>query len=125
MLDERVTLVQPKRRRRGWNSGWHKGCPIKFWQMPTRPAVYVIYIDGAPVYVGQTTRLRTRIEQHKFDWGYDAKLKTPWGDFPKDSTIHCKYRLSRRAGDWLMWELRLIWKLQPRFNIKSRVRAAA
>jgi len=104
---------------------WKKIDPTLHWRAPNTPAVYVIYLDGAPVYVGQTTRLRTRLEQHKFNWSYAGSLITPWGRFHGDTKILCKYRLSRRMGDWLMWELRLIWKLQPRYNIRSKVKVAA
>lgn len=106
-------------------SSWKRVNPIEHWNAPNKPAVYVIYLDGRPVYVGQTTRLRTRLEQHKFNWGYSGRLITPWGEFHTDTKIRCKYRLSRRAGDWLMWELRLIWKLQPIYNVRSRLRVVA
>jgi len=103
---------------------WKTIVPTDHWEAPNRPAVYVFFLDGEAVYVGQTSQLKKRLEQHGITWGYDGKLKTPWGSFPTTTEATCKFRLSRKIGDWLMWEQRLIWRLQPRYNIKSRVRFA-
>lgn len=74
------------------------------------------YYRAEPVYVGQTNNLSARIDRHQIRPGYGAEWHTPWGDVPNVVGVSCKYRLSRRLGDWAMWELRLIHKLQPRFN---------
>lgn len=98
----------------------HKG------QLPRGPGVYVVYQDGVVVYVGSTTVLsdRCRVYRRKasgIQKNYGERdpnegcLWTPWGPVAPGA-IRIKVKQSRRLGDWLMWEYRLISRLQPRYN---------
>jgi len=84
--------------------------------LPAKPCVYVVYFDDHPVYVGQTNRLSNRFNEHKFRFGYGNEIITPWGDIHKRTRISLKAKFSERYGDWAMWEIRLIRKMQPKFN---------
>lgn len=83
---------------------------------PPKPGVYVIYFDDEVVYIGQSNNLLARIARHRFRHGYARNIRTPWADVPDTVRVYCKYRISRRLGDWAMWEIRLIHRLKPRFN---------
>jgi hypothetical protein len=90
--------------------------------VPSVAACYCIYCDGQLMYVGQSTDLHSRILSHISIPGYSNILQTPWGCFI-DVTV--KYKPSRRYGDWLMDEARLIRRLQPSGNQRgSRARSA-
>lgn len=84
--------------------------------LPTKPGVYVIKFNNEVVYIGQSNNLRSRITRHQIRYGYARNIITPWGDVSDTTRVTCKYRVSRRLGDWAMWEIRLIDRLQPRFN---------
>lgn len=81
---------------------------------PRKPSCYVVYLDGALSYVGQTTDLAKRISAHKIKTGYGGTFFTKWGEF-KSVTI--KARFSEVIGDWAMREIRLIDRLKPSLNI--------
>ena len=83
---------------------------------PALPGVYVILFNREAVYIGQTNNLRLRLMRHNIRYGYARNVHTPWGSFPDDVGIKCKIKLSRKLGDWAMWEIRLLHKLKPRFN---------
>lgn len=72
-----------------------------------------MYVDGALVYVGQSKNVRKRLEAHKFNYSMGAGVRTPWGWF---RTLYFKVWNSKKYGDWAMVELRLIKRLQPKFN---------
>lgn len=95
-------------------TGWVLACPYSH-VFPDEPGVYAIYFGREVVYVGQSNNLRVRIARHHLRPGYAKNYHTPWGDIPHQD-VTCKYRVSRRLGDWAMWEIRLIDRLQPRFN---------
>ena len=86
---------------------------------PDIPACYAIYCDGELVYIGQSYRLSSRLSSYHIHiniWGTASDPRiwaTPWGQF---ETVRVKFKRSRRYGDWLMREARLIRRLQPRFN---------
>ena len=105
---------------------WRTICPAKE-SPPARPGVYAIFVGGTVVYVGSSLNMKARFVGHRFRYGYARNIITPWGDFPDDgaSSVTCKFRVSRRLGDWLMWEFRLIRRLQPMFNIRSKSEWAA
>lgn len=84
--------------------------------IPDQPGVYVVYFGGRPVYVGQSNNLRARIARHNIRLGYARNIITPWGDVHEDEGVTAKIKVSRRLGDWAMWEIRLIHRLQPKFN---------
>ncbi len=103
-----------------WTPGrWTKFDPLSLRPIPAKPGVYVFIINGEVVYVGQTANLRLRIANHKIRYGYARNVYTPWGQYHDWSKIVCKVKISKRYGDWAMWELRLIKRLRPTFNIRS------
>jgi len=94
-------------------------------KLPKAAGVYVIYFDGRPVYVGQSFSVAGRIPGHRFRYGYARNIYTPWGVIPDSINVTVKVKLSRRLGDWAMWEIRLIARLQPEFNQQHLSRRAA
>ena len=80
---------------------------------PRRPACYVVYLDGQLSYVGQASDLAKRISSHGIRLGYGSSYLSTWGQF---KSIVVKARFCTRYGDWAARELRLIRRLQPRFN---------
>lgn len=95
---------------------WFGFDPIYLDGVPAAAGVYVIFIDGVAVYVGQSANIRGRLQQHRFNWGYDGEIKTPWASYESDRKLTGRAKISRRFGDWAMWELRLIRRLRPAFN---------
>ena len=85
-------------------------------RIPSRPGVYVAQINGMTIYVGQSIDLRARIATYRIRNGFDGEIITPWGKFPRTDSVVIKFKVSRRMGDWAMWEIRLIHKLKPKFN---------
>lgn len=100
-----------------WFPGrWTSFDPGNWMEIPPKPGVYVIYIGGEIVYIGQSANLRNRLQSYKIRAGYARNFRTPWGDYPDHVTISAKAKVSRRFGDWAMWELRLIERIRPIFN---------
>jgi hypothetical protein len=93
--------------------------------IPALPGVYVIYFNDRPVYAGQSANVRTRIGSHKFRFGYGRNIHTPWADIPDTVSVTTKVKITRRLGDWAMWEIRLIARLHPEFNTHHLKRRAA
>lgn len=93
---------------------WVEHDPTEYSTLPDAPAVYVVLLDGQPMYVGQTTRLRQRFNNYRMRWGYGGGVLTPWGQF--DGTVSIKFSHGWRYGDWAMRELRLIRRLRPPWN---------
>ena len=108
-------------------SYWQSVDPFKPWTVPNRPGVSVIYFNGIPGYVGQSNNMRGRFSTHKIQHTYARFIRTPWHTFSDDVEITAKVKVSRRLGDWAMWEIRLIQRLKPGFNQKllSKSRDAA
>ena len=98
------------------SSQWISCNPCRPSTLPIGAGVYVVLIDGKPVYVGQSQRLRARFYEHQFRHGFGKEIITPWGDFSNAQSIVVKCKESRRMGDWAMWEIRLIHRLKPMFN---------
>lgn len=90
--------------------GFEVGGPIVDW-----PCCYVILSDGVAIYVGQTMNLKKRLRQHQIrpSYGLAGDAHTPWGPLPN---VTIKANFGRKFGDWAMRELRLIYRLKPRFN---------
>lgn len=83
-------------------------------QVPRAAGCYALYEGGRLVYVGSSTNLKHRLGAH---------LGTPRDFYGADGWVRrgnpvtsAKIKISRRIGDWLMWEWRLIARLQPRDN---------
>lgn len=90
--------------------------------IPTAPACYVIYLDGALSYVGQASNLRKRLSSYQIRPSYGASTITPWGAF---ETVSVKARFASRFGDWAMREARLIQRLQPSLNCVGSIKKRA
>jgi len=93
--------------------------------LPRVAGVYVIYVGKAAVYVGQSVNVANRLAAHNIRFGYGRHIHTPWGDVPDNYPITAKVKLSRRMGDWAMWEIRLIARLKPQFNTHHLKRKVA
>lgn len=72
---------------------------------PTTPGVYAFYENGKVVYVGSSVNVSRRIRQHLLS-------------YERFRHYAMKVRPSRRYGDWLMIELRLIKRLNPLLNLQ-------
>lgn len=81
--------------------------------VPRKPACYVVYLDGELSYIGQCSDLAKRLSAHGIRVGYGGGTFTKWGQF---RSVVIKARFGVRLGDWAMREIRLIHRLQPRFN---------
>lgn len=92
--------------------------------LPNIACCYAVYFDGSLRYIGSTNDLRNRFSGHAFRHSYAKSFITPWGEFDLPLSITIKYSASRRYGDWLMREARLIRRLKPVFNKKLKGRAA-
>lgn len=87
--------------------------------IPKISCCYSIYLNQKLVYIGSTYDLRERIFAHSLKPGYAKDINTPWGLYPCESLV-IKYRPSKKHGDWLMFEARLIRKIKPIFNSKLK-----
>lgn len=105
---------------------WRQMDFVETWRggLPSVACCYALYFDGQIKYVGSTNNLRNRFSGHAFRHGYAKNIVTPWGEFPSSAKIVLKFKASKRYGDWLMYECRLIKKLQPEFNKRLKGRAA-
>ena len=92
-------------------------------KLPTVECCYVVYFGGQLKYIGSTNNLRNGLSGHAFRFSYGKSFITPWGEFPLPLKVEIKFKPSRRYGDWLMLEARLIKRLLPAFNQKMKGRA--
>lgn len=90
--------------------------------IPRVPGVYVVFMAGKVVYVGQSADVRVRIREHRIRYGFSSNILTPWGNVSQGEGLYIKVKFSRVLGDWAMWEIRLIARLQPPGN-RNYVRA--
>ena len=104
----------------------YKRCDIK--EIPDTAGCYAIYYSCTKsgkdklCYIGSTMTLQTRLLSHLI-WKNDSSRfvhhkAMSLGVNDRADHFIIKYKLSRKKGDWLMIELRLIYKLQPMCNIK-------
>ena len=109
-------------------SRWIKCDAIDKENIPKNPGVYCIYFQNIQmlksgkkhkiIYIGSSSKIRYRLEFYGFqlmysNWSYKSKFGI--GNF------FIKYKISKKYGDWLMDEVRLIRKIQPKFN-KQRLK---
>lgn len=96
-------------------------------ELPVAACVYAVYFDSKLVYIGQTRNLRNRFAGHAFRYSYGKTIYTPWCEIENDVRITIKAKFSERLGDWAMWEIRLIDRLNPEFNQhhRNKLRVAA
>lgn len=95
-------------------------------RIPSWPGAYVVYFNGEIVYVGSSTDLQKRVRLYFRRTRPNLNLadplhrrprfQTPWGQEHDGAAVRVKVKLSRRNGDWLMREWRLISRLRPMFN---------
>lgn len=93
--------------------------------LPRGPGCYAIFENGKVVYVGSSTAIENRcrvyrtMPERRKPYGEpcitDGKWQTPWG-LKTMCRFQVKVKMSRRQGDWLMWEYRLIRRLRPKYN---------
>jgi hypothetical protein len=84
---------------------------------PQDAGVYAFICNGRVVYVGSSVCLARRIKSHGLRYCvFSPVIITPWGRF--DSVV-VKLKVSRRYGDWLMDEARLLHRLKPVGNING------
>lgn len=92
----------------------------KWSNIPSEPGVYVFIRDGRAIYVGQSVNLRSRLSHYRGRQVYPGDrldVQPVWRDHPIGDNSILKISTSRRYGDWLMRELRLIRRLRPHFNL--------
>jgi excinuclease UvrABC nuclease subunit len=77
--------------------------------IPNRPGVYAISLGGDLMYIGSTKRLRHRIREHCASGYFRDAL-----DF--GGVVEFRYKESRRRGDWLSLEYRLVSRIKPPLN---------
>jgi len=103
-----------------WTSGWDSH---HAWDdLPKLPGVYVFMDGSTPLYIGSTCNLRTRLKQHVSNGWHASLYSSGWFDH-KQTYLHdfrLKVKISRRWGDWLMWEARLLKKV-PTVHNKRRL----
>lgn len=80
--------------------------------IPRCAGVYVVFIDGQVKYVGSSWNLCERFTYYRIFRDGDA-WQTPWG---RSANFNIKIKKTRRVGDWLMDEYRLIRRLKPVLN---------
>lgn len=99
----------------GARGRWLEVEPDMGWQVAPEGigGVYVFLDKYGAVYVGSSENLPKRLAGYSIRRSFTKGYITPWGQF---SSLRLKIKLSERAGDWLMWEYRLIDRLQPRCN---------
>jgi hypothetical protein len=80
--------------------------------VPRVAGVYVVYLGNRIVYIGSSWNLAERFSRYPIRC-VEGVWCTPWG-----GSVHLtvKYKQSRRFGDWLMDEARLIRRLKPMCN---------
>lgn len=92
-----------------------------FGEAPPSGGCYAIYHDSALVYIGSSCQVRTRIGRY-FRTPPDRPRRSQDSVFSGARTakpgvvVTVKVTGSRRRGDWLMREYRLIHRLKPRDN---------
>jgi hypothetical protein len=102
-----------------WSTYFYHDLP----SLPESPGTYVAYSALWVAYVGESSSLRSRWQQHALKViGYDADRQPilshrDWGTIGE---FRLKVRLERRYGERLMREARLIRKLRPKFNRSDR-----
>jgi excinuclease UvrABC nuclease subunit len=88
--------------------------------IPPAPGVYAFVRAGRVVYVGQSTNLRKRLASYAYRWSEGR-----WRIDPRIDGCVVKVSRSRRYGDWLMREARLIRRLRPKYNVAGKESASA
>lgn len=77
-----------------------------FKKIPPVPGCYAFYRWRKLYYIGSSVNMRQRI------WGHANSGRI-------DKPTHIKFKPTRRYGEWLMVEARLLRRLHPTANIKG------
>ena len=94
--------------------GWYK-------LLPEVAACYAIYKNsGELVYIGSTKNLSERMAGHRHG-GPNGKPRSSM-KISEMRQMVIKYKTSKRYGEWLMTEARLIRRLKPPLNFNGRPR---
>ncbi len=101
-------------RRKNWRTIWPTNRTP--W-VPYGPHVYAIYVDGRLIYVGSSADLPNRMCQYAFKATGDGQ----WSCRVRNrrivaAEIYLMVKKSRKYGQWLMDEARLIRRLRPEMN---------
>lgn len=102
----------------GKNSNWRRSGGVEWWRnnpLPNSAGVYAIYLNRKLVYIGSSANLRRRLNQHNIVPSSPGYVRTNWGRL-KVSLVHFKWKVTRRYGEHLMLEVRLIRRIRPQFN---------
>ncbi len=83
------------------------------------PGVYAIYYGSNLVYIGSSRHVQRRIAEH-------SVILTQQGIFADfiirgnpNHRVKIKVSYSKKYGEWLMREARLLKRLKPLFNLKG------
>lgn len=82
---------------------------------PSSPGVYAVYLDGILSYIGSSNNIEARLRGYNIRPGYAPGFFSFWG---RHNDLKIKARVSKRDGEWLMREYRLIQRLTPPLNIQ-------
>lgn len=104
-----------------WKAWCQRHWRTHYWAVTARdlkrlPGVYVAIGDGEVQYVGSSRNIRQRLTGRlpRLHYSESGRVtRTVWGDF---DDFQLKVRYSKKYGDWLMRELRLIRRLRPIHN---------
>ena len=81
---------------------------------PASPGCYAVLARGRVLYLGSAVNIRKRLQDHGLGCRW-SRRRCPWGEL---SSIELRTCGSRRFGDWLAREARLIRRLRPPGNSK-------
>lgn len=83
-------------------------------RLPHGAGCYAIFSSPTLLYIGQSQRVRARLlNGHKLAHARGGRVVTPWG---RREHVEVRVRRSRRYGEELMREARLIRRLKPLRN---------
>ena len=81
------------------------------------PGLYAIRFCSAIVYIGSSSNLRSRLSTYPIWPDSERPRCAPWSIYFDDRhELEVCVSGSRRAGDWLMREYRLVRRIMPRHN---------
>jgi predicted GIY-YIG superfamily endonuclease len=96
---------------------WHRFDAWRPNSLPPCAACYVLSLDETVIYVGQTLNLRARFYSHRIQSVAESQYESAWGQL--DGRLVLRAKFGDKYGDWAMREARLIFRLQPMFNLRN------
>ena len=104
-------------------SQWQTISFYKLDSIPANPGVYAIYNESDLVYIGQAVDLLARMRRHRYVVLGTKEPSTRWDkdglEVYERKNLRVKYRLSKKVGEWLSAEFRLVSRLQPLLNTRK------